>query len=160
MMLTKTTKNQKLMKTTFYIVLTFFGLQSNLLFANGTEAQSVYTPMLPFAGFEVTNTVTEVPGISLSELKGLAPVSPAEADFSDNDLVPVSAPAATLLAPVTPKEADFNDSDIDSLKQLLPELEPKVPGEADFTDTDTTYNRAAGMLAPVNPAEATFEELV
>jgi len=123
------------MKTTFYIMLTFFGLQSNLFFADNTNAQAIYSSLYSY---------------------------PTEAYSSDNDLMPLCAPAFNMLstlAPVTPAEADFNDSDSNTLDLLIPELAPKTPGEADFLDTDTTISGDAGNLAPVIPVEATFDDL-
>ncbi|MCX6287026.1 MAG: hypothetical protein NTY96_07925 [Bacteroidetes bacterium] len=149
------------MKTTFYIIVTFFGLQSNFLFANGTSAQTIYSDELSYHSNAIVNTVSAVvPFISIEDLKILAPGTPNEADFSDNDLITLSAPASRTLAPVTPIEADFNDSDADNLNLLIPNLAPKTPGEADFLDTDTTNSGEGCKLAPVAPAEATFEDLV
>ena len=157
---TNSTKIQKLMKTTFHIIVIIFGLQSSLLFANGTSAQTIYSDLLPYPSIDIINTMTELPAISAAELKELAPVNPPEADFSENDLVPLSTPATGTLAPAIPKEAGFDDSDADNLNLMLPDLAPKTPGEADFMDANTTDNEEAGNLAPIVPAEAGFEDLV
>ncbi|GEM_PF-502247 len=156
----KSIKIQKLMKTTFYITVAILGLQSNLLFANGSSAQTVYSDLVFHPSVETVNTAFEMPVISAAELKELAPVIPVEADFSDNDLVTLSVPASPALAPVTPREADFEDSDADNLNLLLPELAPKAPGEADFQDADISGNGEAMRLAPSVPSEAIFEDLV
>ena len=150
------------MKTTFSIIVTFLGLQSGLLFANGSSAQTIYSDLLPYPSFEAVTT-TSVSDINDAELKVLAPVLPVEADFNDNDLVTpynsyLAAPAS--LAPVTPTEADFNDSDADNLSSLLPYLVPSVPGEADFLDTDSVVSGDSSGLAPVSPSEATFDDIV
>ena len=139
--------------------MTIFGLQTNLLFANGTTAQTIYSEQLSYHASEMLNAAfAVVPSISSEDLKGLSPVTPAEADFSDNDLVTVSSSAAITLAPATPTEADFKDSDADNLSLLLPELAPVIPGEADFPDADTINNVGTVNLAPMVPAEATFED--
>ena len=152
-------KIKKLMKTTFYITVMIFGLQSSLLFANGTSAQAIYPDHMSYMVYDIGNEVADEPAISLDELKVLAPVNPMEADFSDNDLIPLSSPAQSTLAPVTPGEADFNDSDADILNALVLDLAPKTPDEADFLDADTATVWKAGKLAPVVPEEATFEDL-
>ncbi len=148
------------MKTTFYIIVTFLGLQSSLLFANGSAAQTMNPGLLSYRSIETSGSAVEASAISLSDLKGLAPVCPGEADFSDNDLVVVNVAAPGTLAPVTPAEADFSDSDVDNLNLLLQDLAPSTPGEADFPDIDTSKSGENGVLAPVNPTEATFEDLL
>ena len=156
--LSNSNKIQKLMKTTFYIIVAFFGLQSNLLFASGTSAQSVYSDLLPYPSIEVMYSPAEMPAISAASLKELAPVIPSEADFSDNDLFSPSVTAISTLTPVSPKEADFDDSDADNLNLLTPELAPKTPAEADFLDEDIIFVPVTGNLTPSVPEEATFEE--
>jgi hypothetical protein len=157
---TKSIKIQKLMKTTFYITVAILGLQSNLLFANGSSAQTVYSDLVFYPSVEIVNTASEMSLISAAEMKELAPVVPVEADFIDNDLVTLSIPTSPALAPVTPREADFEDSDADNLNLLLPDLAPKAPGEADFQDADFSSNGEAVRLAPSVPSEAIFEDLV
>ena len=152
------TQKQKIMKTTFYIIAMFFGFQSNLLFANGIAAQSIFSDQLSYAIYEEVNSVTEVPLISAEELKELAPVNPKEADFSDNDLVSTTALSAATLAPALPSEADFTDSDVSILDLMVPDLAPKTPGEADFIDSDTNTVDPFN-LAPHAPGEATFDDL-
>jgi len=160
-MTTKSTKIQKVMKTTFYIIAAILGLQSNLLFATGTSAQTIYSDLMTsYSVIEAVNPVSENNGISLAELKELAPVNPAEAGFSDNDPTTLSVPAPRALAPVTPKEANFDDSDEVMLNSLIYDLAPVLPSEADFPDTDITNGEEAGNLAPVIPFEATFEDVV
>lgn len=141
--------------------MTFLGLQTSLLFANGSSAQTSYTDLMTFPSYE-TVIATTAADISETELKGLAPVLPVEADFSDNDLAPLnsSSAAPASLAPVTPAEADFNDSDADNLNSLLPYLAPIIPVEADFQDTDTVIGGDSSGLAPVSPSEATFDDIV
>ena len=159
---TNSTKIMKPMKTTFSIIVTVLGLQSGLLFANGSTAQTMYSDLMFYPSYEAV-AVTSVSDISNAELKVLAPVLPVEADFSDNDLVTVngSSPAAPAsLAPATPAEADFYDSDADNLNSLLPYLAPIIPGEADFQDTDTVAGGDSSGLAPVSPSEATFDDIV
>ena len=148
------------MKTTFYIIATLFGLQSNFLFANGTSAQTIFAEVLKYPAIELSHIATEVTSISMADLKVLAPVAPVEADFSDNDIAPASVPASSSLAPVTPKEASFDDSDIIDLESLILELAPTTPSEADFLDTDTVMSGEVFRLHPVLPTEATFEEHV
>jgi hypothetical protein len=66
----------------------------------------------------------------------LVPVTPAEATFEDNasfDNIISEEPSIVILAPVTPAIADFEDDD------------------------DVMISLDYGMLAPVAPAEATFE---
>jgi len=148
------------MKTTFSIIVTVLGLQSGLLFANGSSAQTIYSELLPYPTYEAL-TAPSVADFNAAELRELAPVLPVEADFSDNDLVTLSSSSpsvSALLAPVTPAEADFNDSDADNLNTLLPYLTPNLPGEADFQDTDTVIG--GDSLAPVSPSEATFDDIV
>ena len=148
------------MKTTFSIIVTVLGLQSGLLFANGSSAQAIYSELLPYPSYEAV-PATSVSDFNASELRELAPVLPVEADFSDNDLVTLSSSSPSVsasLAPVTPAEADFNDSDADNLNSLLPYLPPSIPGEADFQDTDTFIG--GDSLAPVSPSEATFDDIV
>ena len=157
---TKPTKNITTMKTTFYIIATFFGLQSNFLFASGTSAQTYLAEVLRYPVIELTHAVTEVSAINLADLKVLAPVIPGEADFSDNDLAPASVPASITLAPATPKEAGFEDSDLDDLKSLILDLAPVTPSEADFMDTETSMSFEVNNLQPVLPIEASFEEHV
>jgi len=159
---TNTTKILKPMKTTFSIIVTVLGLQSSLLFANGSSAQTIYSELLPYTSYEAV-TAPSSADFNAAELRELAPVLPVEADFSDNDLVTLSSSSPSvpaLLAPVAPAEADFNDSDADNLNTLLPYLAPIVPGEADFQDTDTVVGRDSSGLAPVSPSEATFDDIV
>lgn len=148
------------MKTTFYIIATFFGLQSSFLFANGTSAQTLFADLLKYPAFELSHAANAVSAINEAELKVLAPILPGEADFSDNDIAPSSVPASSSLAPVTPKEASFEDSDLDDLQSLILDLAPVTPSEADFMDTDTSLNLEVINLQPVLPIEAPFEEHV
>ncbi|MCX6283147.1 MAG: hypothetical protein NTW31_02765 [Bacteroidetes bacterium] len=148
------------MKTTFYIIVTFLGLQSSLLFANGSSAQTMNAGLLSYISIETPGPAVEASAISLSDLKVLAPVCPVEADFSDNDLIVVNIATSSTLAPVTPVEADFNDSDADNLTLLLQDLAPVTPVEADFPDIDISNSGDNRVLAPVNPTEATFEDLL
>jgi hypothetical protein len=176
------TKNKKLMKTTFYIIVTVFGLQSNLLFANGGKAQSLFTDRLftisrevrmesavdpPANLFNMKDLAPSVPAVATfddeemtADLKSLLPNNPKEADFSDNDLIPKSSPALNPLMPITPREANFNDSDAVNPDLMLMNLAPLTPKEADFIDTDINGNAEAGCLAPVIPDEAEFEDHV
>ncbi|MCX6280922.1 MAG: hypothetical protein NTU51_03095 [Bacteroidetes bacterium] len=149
------------MKPTFYIIVTFFGLQSGFLFANGSSAQTIGTGMLSYHTYTThVNSVPEVSAITSSDLNVLAPVTPSEADFNDNDLVIASVPSTVLLAPVTPEEADFSDSDAGNLNLLIPYLSPCIPSEADFLDTDTVVGGDSPSLAPVLPSEASFDDIV
>lgn len=148
------------MKTTFYIIVTFFGLQSNLLFASGTEAQNVYSMLNPLA-YEMTEASNESPAISEAELRSLAPVNPTEADFSDNDLAPLRTVSVNEpLAPQNPAEADFSDSEASSLEILFPGLSPVIPSEADFQDSDNLRIQESKALAPATPTEAGFDDIV
>jgi len=156
------TKIQKLMKTTFSIIVTFLGLQSSLLFANGSSAQTSYSDLMIYPSFEAVNA-SPASEISEAELKELAPVLPIEADFNDNDLITLSSSSLVVsasLAPAIPTEADFNDSDAGNLNSLLPYLAPSVPVEADFQDNDTMVNQDSSNLAPGSPSEATFDDIV
>jgi len=177
---TKSNKNQILMKTTFYIIVTVFGLQSNLLFANGSNAQALLTERITVLTREVHNFSSGVPPVNLLYIRDLAPLIPAaasfeddamavdlrslspenpkEADFRDSDLVPESSPVHSL-APVIPAEADFIDSDGGLIPAVL-DLAPLTPKEADFTDTDINGNCGTGSLAPVVPENAEFEDHV
>jgi hypothetical protein len=67
-------------------------------------------------------------------LISLAPVSPAEAEFSD--LVPEADAPVALLMPVTPKEATFEEDSFctDQDNALLSILSPTTPAEADFEE--------------------------
>lgn len=148
------------MKTTFSIIVTVLGLQSGLLFANGSSAQAIYSEVLNNPYYEAVAAPSSA-DFNAAELKELAPVLPVEADFNDNDLASPSSSSpvvSTILAPTTPSEADFHDSDADNLNSLLPYLTPSIPGEADFQDTDTVVSGAS--LAPVSPSEATFDDIV
>ena len=120
----------------------------------------MYTELLSYHPYEMSDAVSGFEFINSAELKVLAPVLPVEADFSDNDLVAICTVAPCSLAPVTPAEADFNDSDTDNLNSLLPNLTPSIPGEADFLDTDTVISGDSSGLAPVSPSEATFDDIV
>lgn len=169
------------MKTTFTIIATLFIIQSNLLFADGGNAQALFTDHMlvtvrevhsftdgipPENLFFVRDLIPSVPveatfgdEITADELKSLSPENPGDADFNDSDLVPESSPAIHSLAPVTPAAADFNDSD-GSLIQIVPDLAPLTPKEADFTDTEISVSNETLNLAPVVPEKAEFEEHV
>jgi len=175
------TKNQKLMKTTFSIIVAFFGLQSNLILANGGNAQALFTDNVPAINRETHTADDGVPPANLffiralvpvipsaamfedeeltAELSSLSPDNPKEADFSDSDLVPESSPAIHSLAPITPAEADFNDSD-GGLNPAMLDLAPLTPKEADFMDTEITVSSVNASLAPAVPDKAEFEDHV
>ena len=109
----------------------FFVLPSNLLFASSSSP----------------------------ELKKLVTVIPIEVYFSDNDLTSSVSPSTFNLAPIAPSEADFNDSDVDNLNLILNDFVPQTPAEADFSDSETTVETISDCLAPIIPAEASFEEI-
>ena len=115
------------MKTTFYIILAFFGLQSNLLFAYSTSAQTIYSEPME-AAFSDNDLVPS----SSPALYSLAPVTPREADFSDSDSDDLNSLMMDL-APKTPDEADFLDSNTPTGMGDM-NLAPVLPSEATFED--------------------------
>jgi len=75
-------------------------------------------------------------------------------DFSKCVNCSLDAPAA-LLAPATPLEATFSDDDA----SMESNLAPWMPSEATFEDSPANLNMdIPENLAPVSPAEATFDE--
>jgi hypothetical protein len=83
----------------------------------------------------------------------LAPKTPAEADFNDDDVTLIDF---NTLVPVTPKEAEFNDDDVFIIDFTI--LAPVTPREAEFEGDDGSYLIIYKMLAPVTPKEARFDE--
>jgi hypothetical protein len=85
--------------------------------------------------FAKTNvTFTEVRPAE-SSIINLAPVSPAEAEFSD--LEPEACASAWVLVPVTPKEATFDEEyypESTDEESLLRSLSPSTPKEAGFEE--------------------------
>lgn len=76
---------------TLYILIANITLQFNSLLTSGNEELGMNTP---------SNDIVN--------LLKLAPLTPKEADFNDeNTAMEINI---KLLAPVTPKEADFNDA--------------------------------------------------
>ena len=79
-------------------------------------------------------TFTEVRPVERTMIN-LAPVSPAEADFSDQ--APEANVTYSSLMPVTPKEATFEDEFItesSNTEKLPSDLHPSTPSEADFEE--------------------------
>lgn len=103
----------KTMKTTILIITTLFTISFNSAFAIGTENP---------AGF-----------IFSSEL---SPSVPAEATFEENvpDQANIKAFMLNVLAPVTPAEADFYDEE-GTVNDISGDLLPDLPAEAGFNDT-------------------------
>ena len=153
------TKNNKSMKNT-YVLLAFSGLLLLALFGFDNHRSLVASrPAAP----ESIIMVSDVPGPAPTAPKNnapdfdytaLAPVTPAEADFSD--VAPENP--FTNLNPATPVEASFEELPADIGDQNVEGLSPVTPSEADFDDQNTI--QPAGMsLQPVIPSEATFEDL-
>jgi hypothetical protein len=103
---------------------------------------------------------TEIISITNAEL---APVTPKEATFSDNDLEPKPLPVIDRLAPITPQEATFEEikpePDLLSIDPLiLQKIIPVTPKEAEFEESPVEMTSGIDSLAPVSPAIATFED--
>jgi hypothetical protein len=111
-----------------------------------------------FAGNDIESPALNA-SITESLLKTLAPVTPKEASFDeenpgfDKGLDPGS------FAPTTPVTAGFDDGILTemSLRDILHLLAPKTPKEVDFNDS------AEGIInvknfGPVTPREASFED--
>lgn len=153
------TKNNKSMKN-IYLLLAFSGLLVMALFGFNNHRSVVASQVNSPA--EITRS-SELPTASAPALKStapefdytaLAPVTPAEADFSD---VAPENPFANL-NPVEPKEASFEDLPAANQDLNVTGLSPATPSEADFDDT--LLVQPAGInLQPVIPSEATFEDL-
>jgi hypothetical protein len=127
------TQNKSKMKATTTILAAVLTLSMNVLFAtnDGTGA---------------------INNINSSTFTTLAPNTPAEATFEDaNDATVI----AFNLAPVSPIEADFTD-EIPEATIDITTLAPVTPGEADFASDDETTN--ASVLAPVTPSVADFSD--
>ncbi len=101
------------MKTIMYILTAFLTLSFSTLYASGNSDPE------PLVG------ATE-----------LAPVIPVVASFDESlpDLDNIYPLILKVLAPITPSEADFSD-DWTPSSALLQTLEPVLPGEADFSDS-------------------------
>jgi hypothetical protein len=100
----------KTMTTIFTILLT---LQFNMLFSANT--------------FIPSGEGVEVIAVSLA---GLAPATPREATFEE--FSPAGTPDFSALAPVLPAEADFSDSPADG--NPVANLAPVLPHEATFEE--------------------------
>jgi hypothetical protein len=92
----------------------------------------------------------------------LAPATPKEALFIENDIEPAPLPAITRLAPITPKEATFEEvvyipGNNKDLPDLLQKIAPETPKVADFEDSPVT-DTLNDQLVPTTPKEAYFEE--
>jgi hypothetical protein len=87
-----------------------------------------------------------------STFTALAPATPAEATFEDvNDATAI----AFNLSPVSPIEADFSDEFSETTIDIIT-LAPVTPIEADFASDDETTN--ASVLAPVTPSVVDFSD--
>ena len=120
------------MKATTTILAAIFTLSMNVLFASNDGA--------------VVNSETN------SFQTALAPNTPAEATFEDANDATVTA---FILSPVSPIEADFSDEISETTINIIT-LAPVTPFEADFASDDETMN--ASVLAPVTPSVADFSE--
>ena len=101
------------MKTLNIILITFLVLSTNFLFA-GNDIE--YIPASKDMAF--TNTM-------------VAPSAPLEASFEENTTEPFIASILLELAPVTPAEADFSESDIFTTPGPQT-IAPETPAFADF----------------------------
>ena len=102
---------------TIYILAVFLGLQFNTMFAAGNFGDSPSS---------LNNTSIRV------NTPALAPVTPAEADFSDE--APAVVASVSILAPATPKLADFEDGIQNINPDATKNLSPATPEFADFED--------------------------
>jgi hypothetical protein len=112
----KTTNKMKTRKT-IYILAALLGLQFNILFA---------AEKLNDSRVLMSTTAGEL------NVTALAPVTPADADFSDE--APASETSILNLAPITPREADFDDATTAVTLTSIIELAPVTPATADFED--------------------------
>ena len=121
------------MKATTTILAVIFTLSLNVLFASNDGAAVNTEP---------------------NSLTALAPITPAEATFEEvNDAI--TAGVAFNLAPVSPIEADFSDEIPETTINMIT-LAPVTPYEADFASDDETTNTS--VLAPVAPSAADFSD--
>jgi hypothetical protein len=137
---------QKNNPETMKVILTMivmFGLQINFLFAVNPVENSIAN------NFSNCRTCLNNTTAIL-----LAPITPAEATFSDE-----AADAQTVLAPTTPSEASFED-EAGFTDTFIPEdLAPETPSEASFEDeTGFTSTFIQEFLAPSTPSEADFND--
>ncbi|MEI6900539.1 MAG: hypothetical protein WCL00_11730 [Bacteroidota bacterium] len=119
---------------------------------------------VPILLFQFNLIIANNPGEVLSSKPGtisqlnLLSSTPSEATFTD--LVPDPAPIVLSLAPVTPREATFGDEELDALEtNSIPSLSPSTPVEADFEETIPASGYGS-TLAPITPVEASFEEII
>jgi hypothetical protein len=124
------------MKTTIIIIAAIFSLQAGNIFgANDLNNNE------PMKDFSATTGFT------------LAPVTPAEADFSDFISEPVMT--SSFLAPVSPASADFGDNAPEMVTASI-NLAPNAPLTADFEE-NTPDQDGSVSLAPTTPMAAEFE---
>ena len=120
------------MKATTIILAAVLTLSMNVLFASNDGA----------------TVISETNSFNTS----LAPSIPAEATFEEtND----ATFAAFNLAPVSPIEADFSDEISETTIDIIT-LAPVTPSEADFSSDDETTNDS--VFAPVTPSVADFSD--
>jgi hypothetical protein len=132
-LLHQTQKTKRKMKATTIILAAVLSLSMNVLFASSDGA-------------------VVINNIKSSTFTTLAPSTPAEATFEDvND----AAATAFNLSPVSPIEADFSDEISETTNDMIT-LAPVTPNEADFASDDETIN--VSVLAPVTPSVADFSD--
>jgi hypothetical protein len=160
-MKTLNTQKTRSMKN-IYILLVFSGLLVTALFGFDNHRSLVASQVnVPFSmntdmNPPVANPAgTMKPAPAVFENNTLAPLTPAEADFSD---APPENPFMDL-NPVTPQEASFEDVPANAQDLNVNGLSPVTPSEADFDET-TIEQPASSDLNPVTPSEADFEELI
>jgi hypothetical protein len=126
-------KQPEKLKATMIILAAVLTLSMNVLFASND-------------GAAVINNMKS------STFTALAPATPAEATFEDvNDATAI----AFNLSPVSPIEADFSDEFSETTIDIIT-LAPVTPIEADFASDDETTN--ASVLAPVTPSVVDFSD--
>jgi hypothetical protein len=86
-------------------------------------------------------------------LSFLAPVTPSEAIFEEENGDYSSPEVYRVLAPVTPAEAGFENETYELVESSPVNLSPVTPAEANFEET---YGVS---LVPAAPHEASFEEI-
>jgi hypothetical protein len=125
------------MKTIPIIIATVFTFQATLLFSDNNETRS---------------TINDYSIVCTGSICILAPVTPTEATFEDD--APLTEVAG--LAHVTPTEADISHV-VPEANMDIYTLAPVTPTEADFNNSVEDQVVAFSTLAPVTPAEADFE---
>jgi len=133
----------KTIKSIGYLLTAFLAVQSNFLNAGNPN------PVLK-------STTSESSCIIYCSL---APVTPKEADFNENE-TEIFIMKFDYLKPLEPKEATFDETDNNEMKtswdNLLEKLSPVTPKEADFNEIDDL--NIIKDLKPVTPSYADFDE--